>query len=154
MTAARAALITFLFLSACGEPANLPKAENSEPSANRIVTLAPHLAEMIFEVGAGERLVGVSAYTDYPAEAANIQIVGDAFAIDREGIANNLNIRRLGRVVRISANADQALTCADLKNHFREMRGQRDDTVRRGFAILSLGEIGRLSAGGEKQKCN
>ena len=35
----------------------------------RIVTLAPHLAELVFAVGAGDMLVGVSSFTDYPAAA-------------------------------------------------------------------------------------
>ncbi|MBI2317050.1 MAG: cobalamin-binding protein, partial [Betaproteobacteria bacterium] len=35
----------------------------------RIVTLAPHLAELAFALGAGGRVVGVSSYSDYPQEA-------------------------------------------------------------------------------------
>jgi len=34
--------------------------------ASRIVTLAPNLAELVFAAGAGETLVGVSAYSDFP----------------------------------------------------------------------------------------
>ena len=34
--------------------------------ALRIVTLAPHLAEIAFAAGAGEKLVGVSAYSNTP----------------------------------------------------------------------------------------
>jgi iron complex transport system substrate-binding protein len=55
--------------------------------AHRIVTLAPHLAELVFAAGAGDRLVGVSRYTDTPPQAASRPIVGDAFAIDFEAIA-------------------------------------------------------------------
>jgi iron complex transport system substrate-binding protein len=43
----------------------------------RAVSLAPSLTEMIFAVGAGDRLVGVTTYCDYPAEAAAIAKVGD-----------------------------------------------------------------------------
>ena len=53
----------------------------------RIVTLAPHLAELVFAVGAGESLVGVSAWTDYPPAAARLPVVGDAFAVDQEKLA-------------------------------------------------------------------
>ena len=53
----------------------------------RIVTLAPHLAEMLFDVGAGELLVGVSAYTDYPPQALSLPVIGDAFMIDQERLA-------------------------------------------------------------------
>jgi iron complex transport system substrate-binding protein len=55
--------------------------------ARRIVTLAPHLAELVFAAGAGDRLVGVSRYTDAPAEAASRPVVGDAFALDFEAIS-------------------------------------------------------------------
>ncbi|MDX1516160.1 MAG: helical backbone metal receptor [Woeseiaceae bacterium] len=50
----------------------------------RIVTLAPHLAELVFAAGAGDTLVGVSAYTDHPAEAAGLTVVSDAFTVDQE----------------------------------------------------------------------
>lgn len=53
----------------------------------RIVTLAPHLAELVFDVGAGDLLVGVSAYTDYPQAAADLPAIGDAFAVDQERLA-------------------------------------------------------------------
>ena len=53
----------------------------------RIVSLAPHIAELLFAVGAGESLVGVTAYTNYPAAAANLPQVGDAFAVDQERLA-------------------------------------------------------------------
>lgn len=53
----------------------------------RIVTLAPHLAELVYAVGAGHLLVGVSAWTDYPPDAAELPVVGDAFAVDQERLA-------------------------------------------------------------------
>ncbi len=56
--------------------------ETAEP--RRIVTLAPHLAELVFAAGSGDLLVGVSAYTDHPPEAARIEVVSDAFTVDQE----------------------------------------------------------------------
>lgn len=52
-----------------------------------MVTLSPHLGELVFAVGAGDLLVGVSAYTDYPPEATTIPRVGDAFSLDQEQLA-------------------------------------------------------------------
>jgi iron complex transport system substrate-binding protein len=55
----------------------------SEPG--RIVTFAPSMTEIVFELGLGERLVGVSgSFDDYPVEAKAIQEVGGAgdFGVD------------------------------------------------------------------------
>src|SRR5690606_12209629 len=38
----------------------------------RIATLAPHLAELVHAAGAGHKLVGVSAYSDYPPAVARL----------------------------------------------------------------------------------
>jgi len=57
-----------------------------EQSARRIVTLAPHLAELVFEAGAGAHLVGVAAYSDFPVSARSIPRIGDARALDLERI--------------------------------------------------------------------
>ena len=42
----------------------------------RIVSTAPTPTEMLFAVGAGDLVVGVDDYSDYPAEAANLTKVG------------------------------------------------------------------------------
>ncbi len=74
-----------VLLSACGGDPGAGSTEAPESAtAQRVVTLAPHLAELVFAAGAGETLVGVSAYTDYPPEAAALPIVGDAFGVDQE----------------------------------------------------------------------
>lgn len=71
-------------LCACSRPA--PDIDNAAP-AERVVTLAPNLAEMMFAVGAGERLVGVSAWSDYPREVLELPQIGDAFTVDQEQLA-------------------------------------------------------------------
>jgi ABC-type Fe3+-hydroxamate transport system substrate-binding protein len=42
----------------------------------RLVALAPNLTEMVFAVGAGEKLVGTDDYSNFPAAARAIQKVG------------------------------------------------------------------------------
>ena len=57
-----------------------------ERPAERIVSLAPHLTENLFAVGAGERIKGATSFSDYPAAAAEIPRVGGYSRIDIESI--------------------------------------------------------------------
>lgn len=54
--------------------------------AARIVTLSPHLAEGFYAAGAGERLVATVEYSEFPAAAAGLPRIGDAFRLDLERI--------------------------------------------------------------------
>lgn len=55
--------------------------------ARRIVSLAPHATELVYAVGAGNRLVGVIEHSDHPPEARRIRRVGDSRSIDLEAVA-------------------------------------------------------------------
>lgn len=80
------ALATLLLaLTACAPPDR--PAATTDVVYERIVALAPNLTELVFAAGAGDTLVGVSAYSDYPAAAGELPVVGDAFTIDRERLA-------------------------------------------------------------------
>jgi iron complex transport system substrate-binding protein len=57
----------------------------SQP-AGRVVTLAPHLAELVFAAGGGDHLVGTVEYSNFPPAAASVPRVGDAAGIDLERI--------------------------------------------------------------------
>lgn len=73
-----------LCLAACSEIA-VPRTDAATYS--RVVTLAPNLTELVYAAGAGDTLVGVSAYSDYPAQALELPVIGDAFMLDQEQLA-------------------------------------------------------------------
>ncbi len=52
----------------------------------RAVSLAPNLTENVFAVGAGDRLVGVTSYCDFPEDAKKIQKIGDTLNPNMETI--------------------------------------------------------------------
>jgi iron complex transport system substrate-binding protein len=52
--------------------------------AQRVVSLAPHVTEMLFAAGGGERIVGTVRFSDYPAAARDIPRVGDNRQVDIE----------------------------------------------------------------------
>lgn len=54
--------------------------------ARRIVSLAPHITENLFAIGAGAFLVGVTSHSDYPPEAANLPVIGDSQGFNLEAI--------------------------------------------------------------------
>lgn len=57
-----------------------------ERPPQRIVSLAPHLTELAFAVGAGAQLVGVDSASDYPQAARSLPRVGDSSRINFERI--------------------------------------------------------------------
>lgn len=54
--------------------------------AQRIVTLVPHAAELLFSVGAGAQIVGAVEYTDFPEAAKKIPQVGNYAGLNIEAI--------------------------------------------------------------------
>lgn len=57
-------------------------------SAQRIVALSPNLTEIVFAVGAGKNLVGVSSFSDYPKAAKKIPVVATFNDLDIEKIVS------------------------------------------------------------------
>ena len=54
--------------------------------AQRIVALAPHLTELVYAAGAGDRLVAVGKFSDFPPEAKAKPVISDAFAVNYEAL--------------------------------------------------------------------
>jgi iron complex transport system substrate-binding protein len=63
-----------------GNPVTLQK------PAQRVISLAPHVTEMLFAAGGGSHVVGVVAYSDFPEEAKKIPQIGSNREVDLERI--------------------------------------------------------------------
>jgi iron complex transport system substrate-binding protein len=73
---ARAAGIVFLAALCSGGCGPRPRPDPASSTPARIVTLAPNLTEIVFALGAGGSLVGVSDRSDHPEAARAIPRVG------------------------------------------------------------------------------
>lgn len=59
-----------------------------EKPASRIISFAPHVTELLFAIGAGEKIVGVVKHSDYPEQAKRIPEIGMNRAADLERIVS------------------------------------------------------------------
>jgi len=57
-----------------------------DKAPEKIVSMAPSNTEILFALGLGERVVGVTTYCNYPPEAGSVEKVGDSYAPDYEKI--------------------------------------------------------------------
>ncbi|GIU35681.1 helical backbone metal receptor [Shewanella schlegeliana] len=62
---------------------SLPASAKAQP---RLIALSPHAVEMLFEIGAGENIIGTVDYADYPSAANQIRRIGRHDFIDYEAI--------------------------------------------------------------------
>jgi len=101
-----------LFCAATADAAvTLPQADGSvlqlESPAERLITLSPHLAELVFAAGAGGHLIATVQYSEYPEAAILVPRIGDAFRIDVERV---VSLRPDLVIAWESGNPDQAIT--------------------------------------------
>jgi iron complex transport system substrate-binding protein len=54
--------------------------------AQRVIAMAPHVTELLFAAGGGDKIVGAVNYSDYPEEAKSIPRVGDNRQVDMERV--------------------------------------------------------------------
>lgn len=74
--------------AACNRFRNEDKTANDAPGKERIVSVSKQLTEMIFALGAGDKLVGVDLSSTYPAEAKKLPTVGYHRLLNSEGIVS------------------------------------------------------------------
>jgi iron complex transport system substrate-binding protein len=57
-----------------------------ERPPQRIISLSPHLTELLFAVGAGTQLIGVDSASDYPTAAQRLPRIGDFSRVNLERV--------------------------------------------------------------------
>ncbi|WP_027210160.1 cobalamin-binding protein [Burkholderia sp. WSM2232] len=55
-------------------------------AAQRVISLAPHVTELLYAAGGASKMVGAVSYSDYPPEAKQLPRVGDNKSLDLERI--------------------------------------------------------------------
>jgi len=59
---------------------------NKKQSKPTIIALAPHIVEMLYDVGAGEQIIGTTTFADYPEEAKQIPRIGNYVRLQLERV--------------------------------------------------------------------
>lgn len=80
---------------------------------DRIVSLAPNLTEIVYAVGAGDRLVGRTSYCDYPPQAKSVTEVGDTLHPSVE------------RIIALKPQVVLVSTASQLENFTRQLDEQK-----------------------------
>jgi len=86
MTGMWPSIVAFLLVLAGPVTDGTGRPVASPDHPRRIVSLAPSVTEILFALGAGDRVVGVTDYCDYPAEAASRTKIGGLINPDLERI--------------------------------------------------------------------
>lgn len=89
----RRCIFSLVLLLACGAAeANIRVEDDLGESvrlaqpAQRVVSLAPHLTEIVYSLGAGDRMAATVAWSDFPAEASQLPVVGSNNKINYEAL--------------------------------------------------------------------
>jgi iron complex transport system substrate-binding protein len=139
-----ALLVASIVCAPCAARADVRVADDSGQSveiaapARRVISLGPHLTELVYAAGGGESMVGAIRFSDFPEAAKSLPIVGDAHAIDFERIvqlkpdlvlvwASGLNERHKARL--------RSLGLAVYESEIRHAQGIAD-TLRRLGVLL------------------
>ena len=114
-------------------------------TVDRVVSLAPNLTEIMFAIGAGNKLVGRTSYCDYPAEAKAIPEVGDTLHPSLE------------RIIALKPQVVLVSTASQLEVFTQQLQGQNiavyvTDPHDLEGVFRSIGQIGEIV--GEKDEAN
>lgn len=77
-------LIGLLFTAQSAAFFSYPLIDTKLTEPPKIIALSPHIVELLFELGAGEQIIGTTDFADYPAQALDIERVGNAMNLKLE----------------------------------------------------------------------
>ena len=166
-------ILSLIALPAQGTPLTFTdstgRAITLEHPPRRVVCLAPSVTEMVFRVGGGRAVVGVTYHTTYPPEAVLKPAVGGFFSPDVERIAalkpdlifaSRLQKKVIQRFAKVCPVVIlEANRVADIYTHLRiigrifnrEPEAERlIEAMRRTFALMAE-KVARIPAGKRKQ---
>jgi vitamin B12 transport system substrate-binding protein len=61
-------------------------AETTKKQKPSIIALSPHIVEILYDIGAGEQIIGTTAFADYPEQAKDIPIIGNYLRLQLEKV--------------------------------------------------------------------
>ncbi len=120
----------------------------------RVVSLAPHLTELVFAAGAGDTLVGVVAYSDWPEKAQELPLIGDAYRFDMEtilGLNANLALAWTGGTPAAVARRLGELGIEVMWVETRTLADIGDALEQIGARLGSADQAGKAAAGYRKE---
>jgi len=72
------------FILLAGLLTSVASSANEQPYPQRIIALSPHAVELLYSIGAGDRIIATISHADYPEEAKAIEVIGDYRGISLE----------------------------------------------------------------------
>jgi iron complex transport system substrate-binding protein len=78
-------VLAVVFQTSCTDPPPSPTPPLSH-APTRIISLAPSITEILFDLGLGDKVVGVTRYCDYPPEAKSKDKVGGYLDVNYEAV--------------------------------------------------------------------
>ena len=79
-------ILMSLAFSANAQQSGQNETDSTATAKPRIIALAPHIVEMLFDIGAGEQIVAATEHADYPLAAQKIPRIGNSLRIQLERV--------------------------------------------------------------------
>jgi iron complex transport system substrate-binding protein len=113
-----------------------------EEKPQKIISISPNITEVLFAVGAGENVIGVTTFADYPKEATKLEKIGTITEPNIEKIIT------MNPDLVVASSANKMETIDRLKELNIKVAGFSSDSIN--MAIENIKKIGILTGNEEK----